>query len=132
MSDLQNYTARELVSKHACLMDDIEKLPPGTEVSPRKKKELVALEKDLQRRLHSLLIGNVLPIRPMIAEISSKPKAMEKKTEGPLISFHFEAFSAFNTLIKCFKIDATSKKEAWQKARKKTKDYPGQVNLKVS
>lgn len=62
MSNLRNFTARELTSKHACLMDDVEKLPPGTQISPKKVREIKAFEQELQHRLYSLMIGNVFPV----------------------------------------------------------------------
>ncbi|MCK4646646.1 MAG: hypothetical protein KAU46_10365 [Candidatus Aminicenantes bacterium] len=129
---LKESRAKELSMKHARIMEEIEQLPPGTEISPKKKKELATFEKELQEILEGKLIGDVLPIRPTIRDLISKSKPIEKKADGPLITFHFEAFSAINTRIKKFKIDATSKNEAWEMAREKTKNHPGQINLKIS
>ena len=123
MNKLKDFTARELTSQHVELMDEIENLPPGTEISPFMKKKKVALEEDLRRRLYSLLLGDVLPIIPMVI------KVIEKKA---LIIFHFDVLSELNTLIDRFKINATTKDEAWKEAREKAETYPGQVSLKIS
>jgi len=68
MTNLEKFNAlrenrvKELSMKHARIMEEIEQLPPGTEISPGKKKELAAFEKELQRILEENLIGDVLPI----------------------------------------------------------------------
>lgn len=125
MSDLKNSTTYELTLRHARLMNDIEKLPSGSTVTPKKIKEKADLEETLQNKLYSLLIGDVLPIIPTaIKRIPSADKIM--------ITFHFEVFSSLNTKVDRFKIDAPTKTEAWKKARKKAKTYPGSVNLKIS
>lgn len=129
---LEDSRAKELSMKHARLMEKIEHLPPGTKLCPEIIKEKATLEKELQEILEENLIGDVLPIHPTIKDLISKSKPIEKKADGPLITFHFEAFSAINTRIKKFKVDAITKDEAWKEAREKTKGYPGQVNLKIS
>lgn len=45
-------------------MDDIEKLPPGAKISPQMLKKKTAFEKELRRKLHSLMLGDVLPVIP--------------------------------------------------------------------
>lgn len=123
MSNLKRFNARELASKHVWLMDDIEKLPPGTATIPGKKKEAQELEADLRQRLYRLMIGDVLPI------LATAAKTLKKKTE---ILFHFDVFSLLNTRIDRFKVPAPTKEEAWEKARKQALQYPGQVHLKIS
>jgi len=59
---LRESRAKELSMKHARIMEEIEQLPPGIEISPEKKKELTAFEKELQRILEENLIGDVLPV----------------------------------------------------------------------
>lgn len=132
MKNLEKLTAYELALHHAHLMAEIEQQPPGTQISPAKKREIKAIEKKLQGKLYESLIGDVLPIHPTIEDLLSKSKPIEKKALGPLITFHFEAFSAINTRIEEFKIDAISKEEAWKDAREKTKGSPQQINLKIS
>lgn len=78
MNNLEKFNARELTSKHAWLMDEIEKLPPGTEISPVKKKEALELQADLRRRLYLLLKGGVLPI----LAIATKAVKKEEPTLG--------------------------------------------------
>ncbi|MCK4760393.1 MAG: hypothetical protein KAT69_10120 [Candidatus Aminicenantes bacterium] len=129
---LEDSHAKELSMKHARIMEEIEQLPPGTEISSAKKKELVALKKELQKILEENLIGDVIPVRLTIREILSTPKSIEEKVIAPLIPFNFEVFSGINTRIGRFRIEATSKEEAWKKARKKALMYQGQVSLKIS
>lgn len=126
MINLSNLTARELASKHAVLMDEIEKLPPGSVISSGKKKKIEAMEKELRKRLYQNLSSDVLPI---VITPYSKPKYSENEA---MITFNFEAFSSLNTKIDRFKVDAPTKVEAWKEARKKAKKYPGDVNLKIS
>lgn len=126
MNNLKKFNARELASKHAWLMDDIEKLPPGTEAI-EKRKEADELQAELRRRLYSLqrysLKDSVLPI------LTTVTKAIVKKGD---ILFYFDVFSTLNTRIGHFKIPAPTKDEAWIKAREKAKKYSGNVNLKIS
>ena len=129
MSNHKNFTAYELTLKHARLTDDLEKLPPGAEISSQILKKKIALEKELQCRLYSLLIGDVLPVMPTILDIIGIPKPVEKKAG---IIFNFEVLSGLNTRLDRFKIEAFTKDEAWEKAKKKAKKYPGDVNLKIS
>lgn len=123
MSNLEKFNARELASKHVWLMDDIEKLPPGTATIPEKKKEAQELEADLRRRLYRLLQGDVLPI------LATAVKALKKKMD---ILFRFDVFSLLNTRIDRFNVPAPTKEDAWEKARKRALQYPGQVHLKIS
>ena len=129
MSNLEKFNAlegnrsKELALQHARLMEKIEDLPLGTEISPKVEKETRRLEADLRRRLYRLLQGDVLPILATVA------KALKKKTE---ILFHFDVFSLLNTRIDRFKVPAPTKEEAWEKARKQALRYPGQVHLKIS
>lgn len=126
MDNLRKFNARELASKHAWLMDEIEKLPPRTETT-EKRKEADELQVELRRRLYSLqrysLKDSVLPILATVA------KAIMRKGD---ILFHFDVFSTLNTRIDHFKIPALTKDEAWIKAREKARKYPGNVNLKIS
>ena len=61
MSNLQNFNARELVSKHAFLMDEIKHLPPGIELSPIKKEQILEIEKELKKRLIRGMVGYPFP-----------------------------------------------------------------------
>ncbi|MCK5127894.1 MAG: hypothetical protein KAR42_16675 [candidate division Zixibacteria bacterium] len=131
MKDLKKFNGRELASKHAWLMDEIEQLPPGTKISPAKKQEIKTLEDELQRRLEDNLMSDVIPVIPTMRDMFSKPKSIEKKI-GPLVAFNFEVMSEMNTRIGRFKIEATTKDEAWKKARKKAMVFSGQVSLKIS
>lgn len=47
------------------------------------------------------------------------------------ITFRFEVYSMLNVLIDRFNIEAMTKDEAWLKSRKKAREYPGQVKLKL-
>jgi len=133
MKNLEEFfETKELVLKHSHLMREIEQLPPGAQISPSKMNEKKALEKVFQDKLHRNLIGDVLPVlpsKPTIAEILSKPKIIKKEK---LISFNFDVISELNTLIDRFKIEATSKDKAWEEAREKESEYPGIVKLKIS
>lgn len=123
MKNLEKFNARELTSKHACLMEDVEQLPPGTEISPEKKRNITALEKELRKRLYNLLNSDVLPV------IATNAKIIKDKA---LIAFNFDVISELNTLIDRFKVEAKTKDEAWKIAKKRAKKYPSNVNLKIS
>lgn len=130
MSNLQGFNALELTLKHCYLMQEIEGLPPGSNILLVKKKEAEALEDELRKRLHKNLNSDVLPAN-YIATLKSprKPKPTEKKT---MIPFRFEVFSSMKTLIDRFKVEASTKEEAWKEAEEKAKKYPGDVKLKIS
>lgn len=132
MKDLKKLNGRELALHHAWFMDGLEKLPPGTKISPAKEKEKLAYEKELRRRLEDNLIGDVLPVRPTVRQLIDGAKTIRNKPIGALIPFNFEVFSEINTRIGRFRIEATSKDEAWKKARKKAAKYQGQASLKIS
>ena len=120
---LEGNRSKELALQHARLMETIEDLPPGTEISPEVEKEVRRLEVQLRRRLYRYLKGGVLPI------LATAAKTLKKKTE---ILFHFDVFSLLNTRIDRFKVPAPTKEEAWEEARKRALQYPGQVHLKIS
>jgi len=125
-NSISDLTARELASRHAQLMEKIENLPPGTEVSLDKKEKIKALEEELSKRLYENLSSDVLPI---VSTFPSKAKLIERKM---MIPFHFEVFSSMNVRVDRFKIEASTKEEAWKEAGKKAREYPGKVNLKIS
>jgi hypothetical protein len=123
MTNLKKLNAMQLTFKHALVMQEIEELPAGSNILRVKKKEAVAYEEELRTRLYGLLINSVLPV------LITAPKKAEKKM---MIPFHFEVFSSMNVRVDRFKIDATTKDEAWIKARAKARTYPGKVSLKIS
>ncbi len=125
MVDLGNLNAMQLALSHVYLMQEIEELPPGSNVLLAKKKEAEALEDELRKRLYNCLKGDVFPIK-RIASINPR---LAKKL---LIPFHFEVFSSMNTKIDKFKIEAVTKEEAWKEAEEKAKKYPGKTKLKIS
>ena len=129
---LRDSRAKELSMKHARIMEEVEQLPPGTEISPEKKKELAALERDLQEILEKSLIGDMIPVRPMIRDLIGKSNPIKKKAIAPLIPFNFEVYSEIKTRIGKFRIEATSKQKAMKEARKKAALYQGQVSIKIS
>ena len=47
------------------------------------------------------------------------------------ITFHFEVYSTLNVLIDRFNIETLTVDEAWLKARKKQRTYPGNIILKM-
>lgn len=125
MNNLQNFNAKELALKHVYLMQEIEELPPGSNILIAKKKEIEALEDELRKRLYRFVSSDILPIKT-IATISPR---LAKKL---MIPFHFEVFSSMNTKIDRFKIEALTKKQAWIEAREKARTYPGNIHLKIS
>lgn len=123
-----NSRSRELALKHVYLMQEIEELPPGTNILIAKKKEAEALEEELRKKLYEALNSDVLPVLPIKSIKAINPKLAKKLT----IPFHFELFSSMNTRIDGFKIEAPTKEEAWKEAEKKAKKYPGKTKLKIS
>jgi len=125
-NSISDLTARQLASRHAQLMEQIENLPPGTGVSFDKKEKIKALEEELLKRLYRNLSSDVLPI---VSTFPSKAKLIERKM---MIPFNFEVFSSLNVRVDRFKIEASTKEEAWKEAKKKALKYPGNINLKIS
>jgi len=125
MSNLKEFNAFELTLKHCYLMQEIEDLPAGSNILKVKTEEAKALEEELRTRLYSLLINSVLPI---LITTPRKAKEIEKKI---MIPFHFEVFSSLNTRVDRFKVDASTKKEAWIEAKERAKKYPGDITLKI-
>jgi len=58
----EDFNAKELALKHVYLMQEIEQLPPGTEISPEKRKEIKELEAELKRKLIKNLTGDPFPV----------------------------------------------------------------------
>lgn len=125
MIDLGNLNALQLALSHVYLMQEIEELPPGTNILIAKKKEAEALEDELRKRLYKCVNRNAFPIKSITA---INPKLAKKL----LIPFNFEVFSSMKTLIDRFKVEASTKEEAWKEAEEKAKKYPGDVKLKIS
>lgn len=142
MNDLGNLNAMQLTLKHVYLMQEIEQLPPGSNILKVRKEEAGALVKELRSRLHKLLVNSFFPMKlPVILkkdlEFIEHQKNCRKQIEGALkkevkIPFHFDVLSSLNYKIDRFKVEAPTKEEAWKEAEKKAKGYPGKVNLKIS
>lgn len=63
MSNLEGFfETKELVLSHASLMHEIEQLPPGTNLSPVKKRKAARLEKELNKKLFKHLLGDPFPV----------------------------------------------------------------------
>jgi len=144
MDNLEKFNAmegnrsKELALQHARLMEKVEDLPPGTIVAPEVTAEIKRLEAHLRRRLYRHLKGDVLPILVITNGAITKNgpcytiNTQEELREEGDILFYFDVFSTLNTRIDQFEIPAPTKEEAWLKARKKSKEYPGKVHLKIS
>lgn len=63
MKKYKDFNARELTSKHAYLMDDVEKLPPGAAISTKKKAEIKRLQAELYQRLNKYMKSIALKFR---------------------------------------------------------------------
>lgn len=63
MINLEKFlNTQRLALSHAYLMQEIEQLPPGTEISLAKRSEIKELEEELKKKLMRNLIGDPFPV----------------------------------------------------------------------
>jgi len=121
-------------------MEKVEGLPPGTIIAPEVTAEIKKLQAELYERLKRYMKGNPLrvhipaPTKKELEFIKHKKITREQIEEAVALKiiFHFSVFSSLNVRIGQFKVEAFTKEEAWLEARKKSREYPGKVTLKIS